>query len=140
MKPLEYATELNSQLTYLFEFARSINELDCTDALFNEFRGMQNAGWSTTLTAYQVFDETQFFLANGSALSVPDYRLMLCLYAQLSEAGGVYVGLLNLFGVVELKPWILGLFRTWFVYIPKHEALSDRMPTRCFGVSLVRLR
>ena len=54
MKPAEYIAELNSQLTYLFEFARSINELDFAGTLFNEFRGMQDAGWTTTITAYQV--------------------------------------------------------------------------------------
>jgi hypothetical protein len=111
MKPADYIAELNSQLTYLFEFGRVINELDFAAALFNEFRGMQDAGWSTTITAHQVFSELQEVGNRESKLPLADYRQALCLYAQLSEAGGIYEGLLNLFGVVQLKPWNLWPFR-----------------------------
>jgi hypothetical protein len=111
MKAAEYIAELNSQLSYLFGFGRAINELDFAAALFNEFRGMQDGGWSTTITAHQVFSELQALGTHDSGLPLPEYRQVLCLYAQLSEAGGVYEGLLNLFGVVQLKPWNLWPFQ-----------------------------
>lgn len=80
-------------------------------ALFGEFRGMQDAGWSTTITAYEVFGELQTLGTKGSLLTIPELRQVLCLYAQLSEAGGVYESLCNLMGVVQLKPYSLWPFR-----------------------------
>jgi len=105
MKAAEYISELNTQLAYLFGFTRAINELDFAGAHFNEFRGMQDGGWTTTITAHEVFSELHALGTRESPLSQPEYRQVLCLYAQLSEAGGIYEGLLNLFGVVQRKPW-----------------------------------
>ena len=107
----DYASELNAQFTYLFDWARSIGEVDMAASLFGEFRGSQDGGWSTTITAYEVRDELQSFNKRGEKLSVAELRQVLCLYSQLSEAGGVYEGLLNLIGVVKLKPYNLWPFR-----------------------------
>ena len=111
MKTENYVRELDRQLTYLMAFTRHIGELDMVGALFGEFRGEQSAGWSTEITAYEVFNEFQALATKGSPLSISELRQVLCLYAQLSEAGGVYEGLLNLIGVVQLKPWSMWPFK-----------------------------
>jgi hypothetical protein len=147
MTPAAYIAELNEQLTYLFEFGRAINELDFAGALFNEFRGMQDGGWSTTITAYEVFSELQALGARDAALSLPDYRQVLCLYAQLSEAGGVFEGLQNLFGVVQLKPWNTSPFRdmvrihsqTRQVISPNANAMFRRLAQTATSIGMPRL-
>ena len=147
MKPAEYIAELNSQLTFLFEFARAINELDFAGALLNEFRGMQDGGWTTTITAHQVFSELQSLGARESPLSLPEYRQLLCLYAQLSEAGGIYEGLLNLFGVIQLKPWNSWPFhditrvhsRTRKVISPNANAMFRRLAERAASIGMPTL-
>lgn len=110
MEPQEFLSELNIQLTYLFSFARSINELDFAGALMQEMRGVQGGGWSTTITAYQVFEELQTLGRRGAALPRHELRQTLSLYAQLAEAGGVYEGLANMMGVVQLKPYSMWPF------------------------------
>lgn len=111
MKPDDYVQELNRQLSYLVAFAREINELDMAGSLMQEFRGMQDAGWSTTITAYQVFSEMQALSTKGEPLTTAELRQILCLYAQLAEAGGVYESLSNLMGVVQLKSYNLWPFQ-----------------------------
>jgi hypothetical protein len=103
MEPEAYIRALNSQLTYLFAYARKINEIDTAAALFGEFRGMQDAGWSTVATAHEVFQELKTLGSKGSPLTRAELRQLLCLYAQLAEAGGVYEGLLNTMQVAQLK-------------------------------------
>ncbi|MGN5261999.1 hypothetical protein ACTG1L_15900 [Aeromonas hydrophila] len=105
MKPTDYAHALNTQLTYLFTYARTINEIDTAASLSGEFRGMQDAGWSTVQTAYEVFEELKSLGNKGAPLTKPELRQMLCLYAQLAEAGGVYEGLLNTMRVAQLKEY-----------------------------------
>ena len=80
-------------------------------SLFGEFRGSQGAGWSTSITAYEVRSELQTFDKKGAPLTVAELRQVLCLYSQLAEAGGVYEGLLNLMGVIQLKPYNLWPFQ-----------------------------
>ena len=111
LESAEYARELNAQFTYLFEWARSVGELDMAASLFGEFRGAQDAGWSTAITAYEVRDELQEIDKRGARLNVAELRQVLCLYSQLAEAGGVYEGLLNLIRVIQLKPYKLWPFR-----------------------------
>lgn len=100
-----YSRALNAQLTYLFSFARKINEIDTFAALFLESRGAQDPGWNTTATAFEVFSEMQELAFKGVPLSKSEVRQLLCLYAQLAEAGGVYEGLLNTMQVAQLKPY-----------------------------------
>lgn len=111
MKISNYANDLNTQLTYLIEWTRAISELDMAGALFGEFRGMQGPGWSTTITAYEVNTELKALATKGTPLTVPELRQVLCLYAQLAEAGGVYESISNLLGVVQNKPYNLWPFR-----------------------------
>jgi len=44
MEPSSFITQLNRQISYLYSFARQINELDFAASLGGEFRGMQDAG------------------------------------------------------------------------------------------------
>jgi hypothetical protein len=110
MTPQEYADELDKHLSHLVGAARQVNELDLASSLFEEFRGMQDAGWSTAATAREVFDE-MVALAHLEKISKAQYRQLLSLYAQLAEAGGVYEGLKNVIGVIELKPYSMWPFQ-----------------------------
>lgn len=108
MEPEAYIRALNVQLTYLFFYARKINEIDTAAALSGEFRGAQDAGWNTVATAHEVFHELKALGSKSAPLNQAELRQMLCLYAQLAEAGGVYEGLLNTMQVAQLKaynPW-----------------------------------
>lgn len=111
MEPQIYIRELNIQLTYLFGYARKINEIDTAAALFGEFRGMQDAGWNTVATAHEVFHELKALGSKGAPLTRAELRQMLCLYTQLAEAGGVYEGLLNILQVPQLKAYNLWPFQ-----------------------------
>lgn len=111
MEPQDYVRALNIQLTYLFAFARKINEIDTAAALFGEFRGAQDAGWSTVGTAHEVFHELKQFGSKGEPLTRAEYRQVLCLYVHLAEAGGVYEGLRNTMRVAQLKPYNLWPFQ-----------------------------
>jgi hypothetical protein len=106
----EYIEELNLQMSYLYTFARQINELDFAGSLTGEFRGAQDAGWTTTITAHQVHDELIDFSSNEPR-SVAEFRVILMLYCQLSEAGGVYECLKNLMGIFTLQPYNLWPFK-----------------------------
>ncbi|CAI8945040.1 MULTISPECIES: hypothetical protein [Burkholderia] len=111
MEPQVYVRALNAQFTYLFAYARTINEIDTAAALSGEFRGAQDAGWSTVQTAYEVFGELKALGNKGAPLTKPELRQVLCLYAQLAEAGGVYEGLLNTMRVAQLKAYNLWPFQ-----------------------------
>jgi hypothetical protein len=111
MEPQAYVRALNTQFSYLFTYARTINEIDTAAALSGEFRGAQDAGWSTVQTAYEVFGELKALGNKGAPLTKPELRQVLCLYAQLAEAGGVYEGLLNTMRVAQLKAYNLWPFQ-----------------------------
>ena len=106
-----YLEQLDTQLFNLVAFARQINELDLAACIGQESRGMQDAGWATTITAYEVFDEMLAFDNLERPMTRAELRILLMLYAQLSEAGGVYEGLKNLIGVVKLKPYVMWPFQ-----------------------------
>lgn len=111
MEAQAYLRELNTQLTYLFAYVRKINEIDTAAGLFGEFRGMQDAGWSTVATAHEVFHELKVLGSKGEPLTRAELRQVLCLYAHLAEAGGVYEGLLNTMRIAQLKPYNLWPFQ-----------------------------
>lgn len=110
MEPEAFLRALNTQLTYLFAFSGRLNEIDTVAATSPEFRGMQDAGWNTAATAHEVFEELRALGSKGSPLTRPELRQVLCLYAQLAEAGGVYEGLLNTMLIAQLKPWSMWPF------------------------------
>lgn len=87
-----------------------MNELDFAVSLSGEFRGMQDAGWATTITAQEVFEEITTYFESQQDRSKAELRVILMLYCQLAEAGGVYETLKNILGVVTLKPYLLWPF------------------------------
>jgi hypothetical protein len=111
MDPREYLGQLNAHLSHLYSFARRMNELDFAISLAGEFRGMQDAGWATTITANEVFEELTAYSQNKNPHSKAELRVILMLYCQLAEAGGVYETLKNIIGVITLKPYLLWPFK-----------------------------
>lgn len=107
----DFFIALSTELSRLYGFSRQMNELDFAGSLMGEFRGMQDAGWSTTITAQQVFDEIQTYIGRTEPYSVSEIRIALMLYCQLSEAGGVYESLKNIMGVVTSQPYNLWPFK-----------------------------
>ena len=90
MDAKHYLVELNQHLSHLYAFARRMNELDFAISVAGEFRGAQDPGWATTITAHEAFQElTEHF-------KKADVRIALFLYCQLAEAGGVYESVKNL--------------------------------------------
>jgi hypothetical protein len=106
-----YLRNLSRHFSYLWAFARQINELDFAASLSGEFRGMQDGGWATTITAHEVFDEISTYTTHARPLSKAEFRVLLFLYCQLAEAGGVYETLKNMMGIVTLKPYLLWPFQ-----------------------------
>lgn len=147
LEPIDYALELNRQLTYLISSARAMSELDLAGALFGEFRGMQDAGWSTVQTAHEIFEEMRAIGSQKEALSTAQYRHMLCLYTQLAEAGGVYETLMNLMGVIQLKPYNLWPFQDLVrvrkapgrVIGPNANAMFRRLASLALEIGMTRL-
>jgi hypothetical protein len=97
-----FLKEVNTQVSYLYGFARQVNELDFAVSLAGEFRGAQDAGWSTTITASEVYLSvspfprvaTQDF--NGDGYSdiawrdiSGDVAIWLMNGAQVSSSGGL---------------------------------------------------
>jgi len=147
LSPNDYAHELNRQLIYLISFVRSVNELDLAAALLGEFRGMQDAGWSTVQTAHEAFTEMQALGSQKEPLTTAQYRQMLCLYTHLAEAGGVYESLINLIGVIQLKPYNLWPFQDLVrvkkspgrVIGPNANAMFRRLAEQAAGIGMSRL-
>ncbi len=111
MKTDHFLNELSSHMSHLFAFARQINEADFAGALNGEFRGCQDPGWATTITADQVFHELVKHANAEQAYDEERLRIVLMLYCQLSEAGGAYETLKNMMGVITLKPYNLWPFQ-----------------------------
>ncbi len=111
MDTAAFISQLNGHLSHLYSFARKVNELDFAASLNGEFRGAQDAGWSTTITADEVFREISALAQKPKPLTRAEFRVLLMLYCQLSEAGGVYETLKNIMGVVILKPYLLWPFK-----------------------------
>lgn len=113
MSPREqqFLIELATEISRLYGFARQMNEMDFAASLGGEFRGMQDAGWSTTITAADVRQELVAYLEKGEPLTTPEYRVVLLLYTQLSEAGGVYESIKNIMRVITALPYNLWPFQ-----------------------------
>lgn len=108
---IPFVNEMARQMGLLFKFSRRMSELDFAGSLSGEFRGAQDAGWSTTITAEQVYEELGERLAAAPIGSIAELRIILLLYSQLSEAGGVYESLKNMMGIVENSPYNLWPFQ-----------------------------
>ena len=71
----QYLIDLATELSRLYGFARQMNEIDFAASLGGEFRGMQGAGWSTTITAVDVRQELNTYLDKTKPLTMPEYRI-----------------------------------------------------------------
>lgn len=147
MDSKEYVRELNKHLSHLYTFARQMNELDFAISLAGEFRGAQDAGWATTITAREVFNEiTAHFQTRGNR-SRAELRVILLLYCQLAEAGGIYESLKNVLGVITLKPYLLWPFKDLVrikraqnrVTGPNANATFRSLATTAKAVGLIKL-
>jgi hypothetical protein len=107
----QYLVDLATELSRLYGFARQMNEMDFVASLGGEFRGMQDAGWTTTITAAEVREELGEYLSKDRPLTRQEYRIVLLLYSQLAEAGGVYESIKNIMGVITAVPYNLWPFQ-----------------------------
>lgn len=85
----KYTTKCEAAWRELFSIAKEKEEMQFAMALNPEFRGMQDAGWSTAEEAYRALDQYLELLQKlpSSPIKV---RLALSLYSHLSEASGFY--------------------------------------------------
>jgi len=85
----EYVDRCLAAWQELFDAAKAREEVQFAMALNPEFRGMQDAGWSTAEEATRALDE-YLELLNGLKPSPVRIRVALALYSYLSEATGFY--------------------------------------------------
>lgn len=102
----------------LFERARMKNELQFAFSLNPEFRGEQDAGWSTADDAHRAFNEYLAFLQDGAAFTSLKARVALAFYCHLAEASGYYEIPKNMLRVVDGQPYNLWPFQD---LVEKHK-------------------
>jgi len=84
----------------LFEATRQVDEIQFAMCLFQEMRGMREAGWSTADEARTAFSQ---YIEHMKALEPDDpmaVRISLSLYSYLSESAGVYETSKNMLRIV----------------------------------------
>ena len=94
----------------LFDRAREKNEVQFAFSLNPEFRGEQDAGWSTADDTYVAFDEYLAFLTKGEFTSLKA-RVALAFYCHLAEASGYYEIPKNMLRIVEGQPYSMWPFQ-----------------------------
>ena len=94
----------------LFDRARAANEIHFAFSLNPEFRGEQDAGWSTADDAHAAFTEYLAFLAKGEFTSLKA-RVALSFYCHLAEPSGYYEIPKNMLRVVEGQAYNLWPFQ-----------------------------
>lgn len=147
MTPEEYDKAMSKQLGLLVGFARQVNELDLWGCVMTEARGMQDAGWDTSITAHEVFDELLALGQLNRPLTRPELRSALALYMQLAEAGGVYEGLKSMMSVIKLKPYSMWPFHDLVqrrgnprrVIGPNANAMFKTLASEARDIGMVRL-
>jgi hypothetical protein len=101
----------------LFERARTKNELHFAFSLNPEFRGEQDAGWSTAADANVAFNEYLAFIEQGEPTSLKA-RVALAFYCHLAEASGYYEIPKNMLRVVGGESYNLWPFQN---LVQKHK-------------------
>jgi hypothetical protein len=100
-----------------------------------------------TITAREVFNEiTDYFETQGNR-SRAELRVILLLYCQLAEAGGIYESIKNVLGVITLKPYLLWPFKDLVrvkqmhhrVIGPNANATFRDLATTAKAVGLIKL-
>jgi len=86
----EFYEKAHRALTDLCERARAAYELHFVMALMPEFRGMQDAGWSTAHEAVRAYDEFTALVKSLPREAPVRARVILAFYAHVSEGSGFY--------------------------------------------------
>jgi len=86
---LSHVQRCREALGQLFDAAKAKEEMQFAMALNPEFRGMQDAGWSTAFEASRALDEYMGLLNELPPGSIK-IRVALSLYSHVSEAAGFY--------------------------------------------------
>lgn len=107
---LAFFEKAETSIRDLFERAKATNELHFALSLAPEFRGCQDAGWSTAEDAHFAFDEYLAFLNDGP-LTALKARVALAFYCHLSEASGFYEIPKNMLRVAEGETYNLWPFQ-----------------------------
>jgi hypothetical protein len=77
-------------LRELFEKAKTKHELHFAMALMPEFRGIQDAGWSTAEEAVHSYDEFTALIKRLNKDDAVRLRIILAFYLQVAEGSGFY--------------------------------------------------
>jgi len=102
--------KIERALRDLFDRARARSELHFVFSLNSEFRGEQDAGWSTADDAHMAFAEYLAFIMEGEFTSLKA-RVALAFYCHLAEASGYYEIPKNMLRVVGGQPYNLWPFQ-----------------------------
>jgi hypothetical protein len=94
----------------LFDRARAKNELHFVMSLNPEFRGEQDAGWSTADDAHMAFSQYLDFLRDGEFTSLKA-RVALAFYCHLAEASGYYEIPKNMLRIIDGQSYNLWPFK-----------------------------
>jgi hypothetical protein len=94
----------------LFDRARAKNELHFALSLNPEFRGEQDAGWSTAHDAHTAFNQYITFLREGEFTSLKA-RVALAFYCHLAEASGYYEIPKNMLRILDGRSYNLWPFK-----------------------------
>lgn len=86
----EFYDKAARALTDLCERARAAHELHFVMALMPEFRGMEDAGWSTAHEAVRAYDEFSALVKSLSREKTVQARVILAFYAHVAEGSGFY--------------------------------------------------
>jgi hypothetical protein len=77
-------------LRELFEKAKAAHELHFAMAMMPEFRGSQDAGWSTAEEAVHAYDQFTGLIKSMSKDDIVRLRVILAFYLQVAEGSGFY--------------------------------------------------
>ena len=105
-----YTAHCKAAWQELFSAAKDKEEMQFAMALNPEFRGEQDAGWSTAEEAYRALDEYLELLGKLPS-SRTKVRLALSLYSNLSEASGFYEMPKNMMRIASGEDYNLWPFR-----------------------------
>src|SRR5262245_49960897 len=114
----EYSERCDAAFQEMFEAARAKEEVQFAAALNPEFRGMQDAGWSTAAESMQALDEYLNLIDELPANRMRT-RIALSLYSHLSEASGLYEVPKNMLRIVSGDDYNLWPFQD---LVERHRA------------------
>jgi hypothetical protein len=114
-------------LTDLCERAKATQELHFVMALMPEFRGMQDAGWSTAHEAVRAYDEFSALVKSLSPEKTVRARVVLAFYAHVAEGSGFYEIPKKLLLTIEGRGNNIRPFQS---LVERHRKTGDGAPVR----------